>query len=34
MKDKDFKEIIKVNYEDPKIVKSAYDVRNWIRVFR
>lgn len=32
MKNKDRKEIIKANYKDPKIVKSAYDVRNWIRV--
>ena len=26
------KEIIKANYNDPKIVRSAYDVRNWIKV--
>lgn len=32
MKNKDRKEIIKANYEDPKIVRSAFDVRNWIRV--
>lgn len=32
MTNKDRKEIIKANYNDPRIVKSAYDVRNWIRV--
>lgn len=32
MKNTDRKEIIKINYTDPKIVRSAYDVRNWIKV--
>lgn len=32
MKNSDRKAIIKNNYSDSKIVRSAYDVRNWIRV--
>ncbi|MGL6107714.1 Abi family protein [Romboutsia sp.] len=31
MKNTDRKEVIKANYKDPKIVRSAYDVRNWIK---
>lgn len=31
MKTADRKKIIRTNYNDPQIVKSAYDVCNWIR---